>query len=66
MEPVKVTAIATIVIGFSTFLGVMFGGIYYLYLILQVNLIGAILGGIVYIDINLLFLYILKKRDIFK
>lgn len=60
------TAIATIVIGFSTFLGVMFGGIYYLYLILQVNLIGAILGGIVYIDINLLFLYILKKRDIFK
>ncbi len=66
MESSKLSAIGTSVIAFSTFLGVLFALIYYLYLIINVTFLGASLGGIVYIDINLLFLYVLKKRGVFE
>lgn len=60
----RVNAIATCVIAFSTFLGVLAAIIYYLYQIKETILIEAIIWGIVYIDINLLFLYILKRGGI--
>ena len=64
MDYERITAIATCVIAFSTFLGVLAAIIYYLYQIKETNLIEVILWGIVYIDANLLFLYILKRGHI--
>jgi len=54
--------VSTAMISFSTFLGVLFALLYYLYLILEINIIQTIIYAIIYIDINLLFLYYLKKR----
>ncbi len=61
MKYEKINAIATCSIAFSTFLGVLAAIIYYLYQIKETNLVEVILWGIVYIDVNLLFLYILKR-----
>ena len=61
MDYNKINMIATSMIAFSTFLGVLFAMVYYLYLIIKVNFFEVIIGGIIYIDINLIFLYILKR-----
>ncbi len=66
MDYNKLTAIATSMIAFSTFLGVLFAMIYYLYLIINVTFLEALFGGIVYIDVNLLFLYVIKRGGIAK
>lgn len=58
--------ISTAMIAFSTFLGVLFALIYYLYLILEVTFIEIIMYTIIYIDLNLLFLYMLKRGGAFK
>ncbi len=60
----KVNAIATCVIAFSSFLGVLAAMIYYLYQIKDTGIVEVILWGIVYIDANLLFLYILKRGKV--
>lgn len=54
--------IATSMIAFSTFLGVLFAGLYYFYQIKEVNFAQAFLFSVIYININLLFLIYLKKR----
>jgi len=63
MNQSKVNAIATSMIAFLTFLGVLSAFIYYFY---SMNLLTTLLEvgflAIIYIDINLLFLYILKER----
>ena len=64
MDYERITAIATCVIAFSTFLGVLAAIIYYLYQIKDTKLLEVILWGIVYIDVNILFLYILKRGKI--
>ena len=65
MKSVELTAIATIMIAFSTFLGVLFAGAYYLLSVGRITFLGAIVYAIIYIDINLLFLYMLKRGKIF-
>ena len=63
MDYNKINMIATSMIAFSTFLGVLFAMVYYLYLIIKVNFFEVIIGGIIYIDINsYIFIYI-KKGD---
>lgn len=53
--------IATSMIAFSTFVGVYFAGLYYLYQIQNLIFIQALLFTVIYININLLFLYMLKR-----
>lgn len=60
----KVNAIGTGVIAFSTFLGVLSAIIYYSYQIKNFDLAYGIIMSIIYIDINLLFLYLLKRGKI--
>ena len=60
----KFIDISTAMISFSTFLGVLFALLYYLYLILNVNFYQMTLYAIIYIDLNLMFLYYLKRRGI--
>lgn len=62
MKSSESIAIATIMIAFSTFLGVLFAGVYYLYIITEVNLVDVILYTMIYIDVNLMVLYIIKRR----
>jgi len=57
-----VMEIATSMIAFSTFLGVLFAMIYYIYQIKKLGFIEASLYVVIYININLLFLYIIKRR----
>lgn len=52
---------ATSMVAFSTFLGVLFAALYYLYQIKEVNFIQAMLVTAIYININLLFLLYIKK-----
>ncbi len=58
----QINALATCMVAFTTFLGVLAAMIYYLYQIKEVNLLEVIFLGIVYIDLNLLFLYYLKRK----
>ena len=58
----KLTAISTSFLAFSSFLGVLFAMVYYLFQIKNFTISQAVLGVIIYIDINLLFLYTLKTR----
>lgn len=60
MNSEKVMATSTAMVAFSTFLGVLFALLYYLYLILNVNIYEAVLYATIYIDLNLTFLYILR------
>jgi len=54
--------IATSMIAFSTFLGVLFAGLYYIYQIKKVDFFEALIYVVTYININILFLLFLKKR----
>jgi len=62
MDYVKLNALSSAVMAFATVLGVMFALIYYLHNMIKINFIQIILIGIVYIDVILSFLYILKKN----
>jgi len=53
--------IATSMIAFSTSIGLLFAGLYYLYQIQNLIFMQAILFTVIYININLLFLYVLKR-----
>jgi len=53
--------IATSMIAFSTSIGLLFTGLYYLYQIQNLIFMQAILFTVIYININLLFLYVLKR-----
>jgi hypothetical protein len=57
----KILEIAAGMTAFSTFLGVLFAMIYYIYQIKKLGFLEAILYIVIYININLLFLYILKR-----
>ncbi len=62
MNLYKISVIATSMIAFSTFLGGLIAMIYYFFLVRESNLLNVLIGGIIYIDINLIFLYILRKK----
>jgi hypothetical protein len=61
MDTNKITAIATSMIAFPTFLGVLIATIYYFYQIKELNILEALAVVNIYILLNLLFLYVLKK-----
>ena len=61
----KVNAVATCVIGFTTFLGVLGALIYYLYQIRDTNFFEVFAFGMFYIDLNLAFLYYLRRKGVF-
>jgi len=60
----KVIAIANCFIAFFTFLGVLFALMYYYFQIRGLTIMEVIVIAIIYIDVNLLFLYYLKKIGI--
>jgi len=60
----KVNAVAGCMIAFTTFLGVLAALIYYLYQIKETSLIEVGLWALFYIDLNLMFLYVLKRMEI--
>lgn len=57
----KIVDIATGMIAFTGFLGVMFAMVYYIYQIKNLNIIEAIMYIVTYINANLLFFYILMR-----
>ncbi len=64
MDYNKLMAISTSSLAFSTFMGVLIAMIYYAFQIKDFGVIEAFLGTIIYIDINLLFFYMLKKKEV--
>ena len=46
---------------FSTFVGVMFAGLYYLYQIVDVSFLSAFLFVLIYINLNFLYLLYLRR-----
>ena len=64
MNYAKITAIATSFIALSSFLGVFIALIYYTVQIRSFIILEIILGVIIYIDVNLLFYYFLKRKKI--
>jgi len=61
MDYYKLNAMSSAVMAFATVLGVMFALIYYLKIIVNINILEISLLGIVYIDVILSFLYYLKR-----
>lgn len=61
MDYFKLTATGTLMIAFSTFLSVLFGGIYYVYQIKEIGFTGVFFFIVIYLNINSLFLLILKR-----
>ena len=66
MNTDKFSAVSTSFIAFSSFLGVLIAMIYYTLQIRGFGISEAIIGTIIYIDINLLFLYTLKRKGLIK
>ena len=64
MDYNKIIAVATCMVAFSTFLGILIAMLYYIYQIKAMGFIGAFIYTIIYIDLNLIFLYILKRGKI--
>jgi len=62
MDYIKINAISSAIIAFSTTLGVMFAIIYYFFIMIKINILQTLLLAIIYIDILLIFLYILKTK----
>ncbi len=62
MRESKVMETATSMISFSTFLGVLFAGLYYFYQIKKFDFFEALVYMVTYININLLFLLFLMRR----
>lgn len=65
MKANKITAISTTMLAFSTFLGVLLALMSYLSNFLGATSYQIFLYGIIYIDSNILFLYILKRKGVF-
>lgn len=62
MDYYKLSAVATIMIAFSTFLGVLAAFVYYAYIMVGIeNWIGIVTLVNLYIFVNLLFLYIIWR-----
>ena len=61
MEPNKLIGISTAMLAFSTFLGIMIASLYYIYQIKHMGSFEIFIYTIIYIDLNLTFLYILKR-----
>ena len=59
----NLNAVSTAVIALATVFGVMFAMIYYLRLIVEINIIEAVLSILIYIVVILSFLYILKRKS---
>ncbi len=57
----KIMEMSTAMVVFSTFLGVLFAMIYYIYQIKRLSFIEALLYVVIYININLLFLLYIKR-----
>jgi len=57
----KIMEIATSMIAFSTFLGVLTAIISYINQVRGINLLEIILYTVIYISVNLLFLYVLVR-----
>ena len=55
-----VTEIATCMVAFSTFLGVLIAMISYISQVKKINFLETMLYSVIYININLLFLYRIK------
>lgn len=64
MDYNKISALSTSFIAFSSFLGVLFAMIYYIFQIKNLGIFQAFISTIIYIDMNLLFWYILKKKGV--
>lgn len=64
MNSNKLLALSTTSLAFSTFLGVLLTLMSYLSNILKTNIYQLFLYAIIYIDSNLLFLYILKRKGV--
>jgi len=63
MDYLKLTAIATSMIAFTGFLIGIFTIVYYSYQIKEtINLLSVITGVYIYIVMNLLFLYVIKRE----
>ncbi len=62
----KVNAVATSLIWFSTFLGVLIALVLYLQQIFDIGLFFLFIIGIIYIDIHLTFLYYLKRKGFYE
>jgi lipid-A-disaccharide synthase-like uncharacterized protein len=65
MDYNKISAIATSFLAFSSFLGVLIALVYYSFQIKKLNVFQVLIGAIIYIDVNLLFLYTLKKNILY-
>jgi len=46
---------------FSTFMGVMFAGLYYLYQVLEIGYFGLFMFILIYLNVNLLVLLYMKR-----
>ena len=66
MDSNDLLAVSTSFLAFSSFLGVMIALVYYAFQIKNLSTLGVIIGAIIYIDSNLLFLYYLKRKNIIK
>ena len=64
MDYNKVNAVASCVIAFTTFLGVWAAIVYYLDQIRESGLLEGVGFGMIYIEINLLFLLYLKLKGV--
>lgn len=60
----RLLTVSNAMMAFSTFLGVLFAMVYYIYQIIGQGFFVALISVIIYIDINLLFLYILRKNNL--
>jgi|GEM_PF-6498548 hypothetical protein len=61
MDYLKLSAISTALLTFITSIGVLFAIIYYLFIMIEMRFLQIILTGIIYIDIILIFLYLIKR-----
>jgi len=59
MDYYQLEAVSSAVMAFATVLGVMFAIIYYMFVMASISILEAVLGGIIYIDSILIFLYII-------
>lgn len=62
MDYNKINAISNIMLGFSSFIGILIAMLFYIYQIKKMGVIEALLYAIIYIDIYLLFLYIIRRN----
>jgi len=62
MDYEKLSAISTALLTFITAIGVLFAIIYYMFIMIHINIYQIILFAIIYIDIILIFIYLIGAR----